>query len=157
MKRQIKRWFHYVRYSNDNGFTMLEVIISFSIFCILASFLPLFFSILLNIDHVENRLQQFEFELFISQLNKEVQGCDYIDVRNGKLYMQSAGEEITVEKYASSVRRLVALRGHELLLQNVKDIKFIEGVSSILITVVDVNDRVYEDQLFPFLQVVDTK
>jgi competence protein ComGF len=105
-------------------------------------------------NHVTNRTQQLEFELFIGQLNTELQGCDYIDVRNGKLYMQSAGEEITFEKYGTSIRRLVQYRGHELILQNIKSVEFSKSQTSINIKVVDQDHFVYEDQLFPFLQVV---
>lgn len=154
MKILMKEKQLFVTHLNSQGFTMIEVIISFSIYCILAAFLPVIFTIILNMNHVTNRTQQLEFELFIGQLNTELQGCDYIDVRNGKLYLQSAGEEITFEKYGTSIRRLVQYRGHELILQNIKSIEFSKSQNSINIKVVDQDYFVYEDQLFPFLQVV---
>jgi competence protein ComGF len=133
---------------------MIEVLLSFSIYCILTAFLPLVFSIILNMNHVTNRTQRLEFELFIGQLNTELQGCDYTDVRNGKLYMESAGEEITFEKYGTSIRRLVHFSGHEVILQNIKSVEFSKSQNSIHIKVVDQDDFVYEDQLFPFILVV---
>lgn len=153
MKIHLKKKPNFVKYLNNQGFTMIEIILSFSIYCILAAFLPLILSIILNMNHVTNRTQQLEFELFISQLNTELQGCDYVDVRNGKLYLQSAGEEITFEKYGTNIRRLVQFRGHELILQNIKSVEFSKTQASITIKVVDYNNYVYEDQLFPFLQV----
>lgn len=154
MKTPLKKKRLFVTPLNRQGFTMIEVILSFSIYCILAAFLPMIFSIILNMNHVTNRTQQLEFELFISQLNTELQGCDYMDVRNGKLYIQSAGEGIIFEKYGTSIRRLVEFRGHELILQNIKSVEFSKSQTSIHIKVVDQDNFVYEDQLFPFIQVV---
>jgi competence protein ComGF len=154
MKTPIKKKQLFATHLNSRGFTMIEVLLSFSIYCILTAFLPLVFSIILNMTHITNRTQRLEFELFIGQLNTELQGCDYIDVRNGKLYMQSAGEEITFEKYGTSIRRLVHFSGHEVILQNIKSVEFNKSQTSIHIKVVDQDDFVYEDQLSPFIQVV---
>jgi competence protein ComGF len=154
MKMPLKRKLSFVTYFNNQGFTLIEMLLSFAIYCILASFLPVVFSIIININHVTDRTQQLEFELFISQLNTELQGCDYVQVKNGKLYMQSLGELVTYEKYGPNIRRLVQFRGHEIVLQNIKSVEFIQNQSNITILVVGNNNDVYEDQLFPFLQVV---
>lgn len=154
MKMLLKRKFSYVTVFNNHGFTLIEMLISFSIYCMLASFLPYVFSIILNMNHVTNRTQQLEFELFISQLNTELQGCDYVEVKNGKLYLQSVGELVTYEKYGPYIRRLVQLQGHEIVLQNIKSVEFRQNQKSISISVIGNNNVLYEDQLFPFLQVV---
>lgn len=154
MRMPLKRKLSYATFLNNQGFTLIEMLLSFSIYCMLASFLPFVFSIILNMAHVTDRSQQLEFELFISQLNTELQGCEYVQVKNGKLYMQSIGELVTYEKYGPNIRRLVQFRGHEIVLQNIKSVTFIQNQSNITILVVGNNNNVYEDQLFPFLQVV---
>lgn len=150
-----KRKFLYVTIFNHQGFTMVEMLVSFSIYCMLASFLPYIFSIILNMTHVANRTQQLEFEIFISQLNTELQGCDYVEVKNGKLYMQSVGDLVTYEKYGPYIRRLVQFQGHEIVLQNISSVEFKQNQHSISIYVIGNNHVIYEDQLFPFLQVVE--
>ncbi len=109
---------------NNKGFTMLEMLFSFSIFCMVASFLPLFFTILFSQNSIDARIQQMEWELFINQLKKEVQASEFSDVVNGDLTLLYGEEIIVYQQYKNLVRRRVDAKGHEVVLQNVQEIRF---------------------------------
>ena len=61
----------YTKALNNKGFTIVEMIISFSAFLFIVSFIPLSFRFLYQDGFVEERLQRMEWEVFIGQAKKE--------------------------------------------------------------------------------------
>lgn len=123
---------------NNQGFTMLEMLFSFSIFCLITSLLPILFQILFTENSIEGRIQRMEWELFVSQLKKEVQASDFVDVVNGKLTLRRGGQIITFEPYQTVLRRRVDGKGHEVVLQNVEMVSFNKDSSELRVEVKDI-------------------
>lgn len=112
---------------------MLEMLFSFAIFCLVASMLPFMFTILFQHHSIDARIQKMEWELFANQLKKEIQASNFVDVVNGELTLINGEETITFQHYQNLLRRRVDRKGHEVVLQNMKDIRFEKRTSSILI------------------------
>lgn len=138
MKIHLRKKSKNVKCLSERGFTMLEMLFSFSIFCLIASFLPLMFTIMFNYESVEGSIQKMEWELFVSQLKKEVQSSDTAEVVNGELTLFHGTQKTSFQQYRNLMRRRVDDRGHEVVLQNVEQVIFEKKGSSIS---VEVNDR----------------
>ncbi|WP_175478028.1 MULTISPECIES: competence type IV pilus minor pilin ComGF [unclassified Bacillus (in: firmicutes)] len=120
----IKTKIQYVNHLNRKGFTLLEILVSLSLLCTTAFFLPPLFSILLKNDYSESRLQEMEWDVFCNQAKKEVRRSTKLEVAGGKLMLTSDVGSVIYEQYGTKLRRRVNLTGHEILLQNINSATF---------------------------------
>lgn len=143
------------RLTND-GFTMIEMLFAMVVFSLFAFLLPSMISIIPNDSKLlDERSQNIEYELFISQLNSELQGSSYINVSDGRLFLKYKGETIIFEQYSNNIRRLVDGKGHEIVLQQVDSVEFSEDGQAISIQVIDLYEQTYQSRLYSFLKSVD--
>jgi competence protein ComGF len=103
---------------------------------------PLFQIILENKD-IDGRLQEMEWDVFCSQIKKEIRISSKVEVISGRLVLTNNNESIYYEKYGSNIRRRVNSTGHETLLQNVSLVTFTRIKNSVEIFVVDVWGKEY--------------
>lgn len=136
---------------NNKGFTMLEMLFSFSIFCMVAAFLPLMFNLLFHNQSIEGRIQDMEWGLFVNQLKKEIQASDYVNIVNGELTIINGEETVTFQKYQNVLRRRVNGKGHEVVLQNVKEIYFQNLGKFFQIQVINLFEQKNEVVIYPFV------
>lgn len=127
----------YVKPYHNNGFTFIEMIFAFSIFLLIVSLFPLVFQLLSQNGFVEERLQRMEWEVFSAQVKQEVRMCDSLKIENNRMLLRKDKESIMYEKYGSSIRRRVDLKGHEIMLQNIQTVTFEEVIKGVRISVVD--------------------
>jgi competence protein ComGF len=109
---------------NNKGFTLLEMLFAFSIFYLIVSFVPVFYKIVINEDSLNQRLSGMEWEVFVSQVKKEIRTSDRIQISGSKLLLEKDGRLILYEKYGENLRRRVDFTGHEILLQQVHSVHF---------------------------------
>jgi len=126
---------------NNKGFTIVEMMIAFSAFLLIVSFIPLCFRLFYHDGFVEERLQRMEWEVFINQAKKEIRMGEGISVENNTLTFLKSGQSIKYEQYGSNIRRRVGLRGHEIMLQNIKTVTFEPVVNGVGISVQDQFDQ----------------
>lgn len=134
----------------EQGFTMLEMLYAFFVFCIIMSLMPLILKTIFT-SGIDNRLQRLEWEVFISQVKKEMRMIDNLYILNGQLFLKEGEEVISYEKYKDKIRRQVNMKGHEVMLQKVKSMKFEQIVNGVKLTVTDLNDHVYEVMLRSYI------
>ncbi|OLS41789.1 competence protein comGF [Bacillus sp. MRMR6] len=103
---------------------------------------PVFQIMFKNIDS-EAQLQAMEWEVFGSQVKKEIRMSSRADVVSGRLVLIKNNESIFYEKYQSNLRRRVNSTGHEIILQNVFEVNFVKQNNSIKISVIDVWGKEY--------------
>ena len=127
----------YMKVSNNKGFTIVEMMIAFSAFLLIVSFIPLSFRLFYHDGFVEERLQRMEWEVFIGQAKKEIRMGEGISVVNNRLTFVKSGQSINYEKYGTNIRRRVGLQGHEIMLQNIKTVTFEQVVNGVRISVQD--------------------
>lgn len=126
---------------NNKGFTLVEMILAFSIFLIIASFIPVSIHMIYANGQVDERLQKMEWEVFIAQVKKEIRMSNGADVNSNHLLLKNDEQIISYERYGQSIRRQVGMKGHEIMLQNVKDVKFEKTIQGIKISVQDIYNQ----------------
>ncbi|MEC1522992.1 competence type IV pilus minor pilin ComGF [Neobacillus niacini] len=142
----------FVKYLNEKAFTLLEVLFAFSIFMIIAFFMLPVLHIILDNNDSTGRLQDMEWDVFCSQIKKEIRISSKADVVSGRLVLTNNNETINYEKYGSNIRRRVNSLGHEILLQNVSSVTFIRINNSVKIIVLDVWGKEYTVVVYPYIQ-----
>ena len=122
---------------NEKGFTLVEMLLSFSMMLLILTFLVMMLQLLFNEN--ERDFNQLEWEVFIQQAKYEAQGSNTISLRNNIVtFARYNGEMVSYEPYQQVIRRRVNGTGHEVLLQNVKSVKY-EATSNGII--IEVNDK----------------
>jgi|SRR4051812_392215 competence protein ComGF len=142
----------FVVFSNEKAFTLIEVLIAFSIFSTIIFFMAPIFHIILNQKSMQIELQGMEWEVFCSQVTKEIATASHAEVLSGKLILTKGSDTILYEMYGSNLRRRVNLTGHEIILQNVSQYSFSIVNNAVKIKVVDLWGREYSVMVFSFLK-----
>lgn len=124
MEKHVTAKLKFAANSNENAFTLVEALFALSIFSIIVFLLAPIFQIIL--DHRDNqiRLQEMEWEVFCSQLKKEIRLSTEAKVESGQLILTKGKDSIIYEKYETNLRRRVNFTGHEVVLQNVSQHTF---------------------------------
>lgn len=136
---------------SEDAFTLIEVLISFSIFTTIIFFMTPVFQIILNNKDTEAILQSMEWNVFSSQVKKEIRLSSRIEVISNRLILTKDTETIQYEKYGSNLRRRVNSTGHEILLQNVSQYSFAILNNAVKIDVTDLWGRKYSITAFPLV------
>ncbi|MFJ5757996.1 competence type IV pilus minor pilin ComGF [Neobacillus sp. NPDC093182] len=142
----------FVMYRNEKAFTLLEVLFAFSIFMTIVFFMVPVLHIVLDNKDSNGRLQEMEWDVFCSQIKKEIRISSKAEVVSGRLVLTNNNETITYEKYGSNLRRRVNSSGHETLLQNVSSVTFIRNNNSVKIIVKDVWGKEYNVVVQSYIQ-----
>lgn len=133
----------YAAYSNEKAFTLIEVLFALSIFTIIIFFMAPIFQIILNHKDSQAELQAMEWEVFCSQIKREIRMSTNAQVVSGRLILTKNLETIQYEKYGSNLRRRVNSTGHEILLQNVSQYSFTIIKNAVKVTVKDLKGEDY--------------
>ncbi|MEH7084754.1 competence type IV pilus minor pilin ComGF [Neobacillus drentensis] len=133
---------------NDDAFTLIEVLISFSIFTTIIFFMTPLFQIILSNKDTEAALQTMEWDVFSSQIKKEIRLSSRAEVISNRLILTKEAETIQYEKYGTNLRRRVNSTGHEILLQNVSQYSFTLIDNAVKIDVTDLWGRKYSVTAF---------
>lgn len=136
---------------NEKGFTLVEMLIAFMAFCMLASFFPLAIQTVTSHKYLDQRNQRLEWEVFLSQVKKETRLSSQVTILGDKLLLQKNGDTILYEKYGSNLRRRVNYTGHETLLQNVASVRFIKASGGFGIYVQDLEQIEYSATIRSFI------
>jgi competence protein ComGF len=136
---------------NSQAFTLVETLFAFSIFTILIFFISPIFHLILNNTDLKERLQIMEWEVFCSQIKKEIRMSDHAEVVAGNLVLTKDNQTIIYEKYNNVLRRRVNNTGHETLLQNVSQVEFTLLNNSISVYVKSKSGKEYTITIYSFL------
>ena len=136
---------------NEKAFTLIEVLIAFSIFTTIIFFMTPVFQIILTNKDTEASLQAMEWEVFSSQIKKEIRLSNRAEVVSGRLILTKDTETIQYEKYGTNLRRRVNSTGHEIILQNVSQYSFTILNNGVKTVVTDLSGREYSVTAFPLV------
>ncbi|WP_235749718.1 competence type IV pilus minor pilin ComGF [Neobacillus bataviensis] len=136
---------------NDNAFTLIEVLIAFSIFSTIIFFMAPIFQIILNTKANDNKLQAMEWEVFCSQIKIEIRLASSVSVVSDRLILNKGTETVQYEKYGTNLRRRVNSTGHEIILQNVSQFSFSVINNTVKVTVTDSWGKEYSVTCYPFV------
>lgn len=110
------------------------------------------FQIISDNKDSSGRLQAMEWDVFCSQIKKEIHISSKAEVISGNLVLTLNNEKILYEKYGSNIRKRVNSTGHETLLQNVSLVTFTRINNSVKITVKDVWEREYSVVVHSYIE-----
>jgi len=101
---------------------------------------------------LETRLQDMEWEVFSSQIKKEIRMSTNAQVVGQTLILADDKGTVSIEKYGNTIRRRVNSKGHEVILQNVSQLTFTELNNGVKITVKDLNGKTYMLTVYSYIQ-----
>jgi competence protein ComGF len=127
----------------NSGFTLTEALLGLAAFCLLAALLPLSFQVFSKVDQGSSRLQTMQWEVFSSQIKKEIRMSQKINPQVNRLFLTRDSDLILYEKSGTNVRRRVNLTGNEILLQNIKSIQFDSIKNGTIVKVEDIWSKKY--------------
>lgn len=137
---------------NEKAFTLIEVLIAFSILSTIVFFMSPVFHILLNQNNMQIELQSMEWEVFCSQATQEITTVSRAEVVSGRLILTKGSDTIQYEKNGTNLRRRVNSAGNEIILQNVAQSSFSIVNNAVRIRVVDLWGHEYSLTAFSFLK-----
>ncbi|NMD71828.1 prepilin-type N-terminal cleavage/methylation domain-containing protein [Bacillus sp. DNRA2] len=144
---KIKTFIKNAALRNNHGFTLVEMLVAFSVFTVIISFVPMMLSTINREKPIEQKLQRLEWEIFISQIKKEIRMSQWVTITPQRLQLEKDGEMIIYERYGTNLRRRVDNKGHEIILQQVQFFQFERLLNGILVTVTDVNGYEYREEI----------
>lgn len=119
---------------NENGITLLETIMSILILSVIMTMLPLVFIAVSAIEKSIDVEENFEWNLFLIQIRKEMKAADLIRGNSENRVILIIGDQrIYYEVHGTSIRRTVNGKGHEVTLQKINKARFaVEGETLVL-------------------------
>ncbi|MBP0724492.1 ComGF family competence protein [Bacillus sp. RG28] len=134
---------------NDSGFTLLETIITFSLLVIIVSISSSSLHPFIQNNIKNDSLNALEWENFIFKLQNDINTGIRVTVSLHRLEVEAADHSISsYEQYQQIIRRQKNGTGHDIALQNIKDLQ-IYPLSFALLTikVTDLKGVTYERNL----------
>ncbi|TYS87552.1 hypothetical protein FZC88_16305 [Rossellomorea aquimaris] len=135
---------------NNNGFTLIEVLLSFTVFCMISLCIPL---IMKGFSTIKNDMvppHYYEWNLFNESLRNEIWRGESIVITPDKISFLVSGESISYEKYNQSIRRRVNNQGHEVVLQSVDSFSFASIIQGVHMDLEFVGGEKVEGEFFYF-------
>lgn len=136
---------------NEQAFTLVEMLFAFLVFTIIIFFISPLLSLFVQHNIPSKRLQEMEWDVFSSQIKKEIRMSTKAQVVNNVLILTEDTGSITIEKYENILRRRVNSTGHEVLLQNIGEVTFTLLPNTVRVAVKDLNQKEYMIDIPSFL------
>ncbi|MBU5594774.1 prepilin-type N-terminal cleavage/methylation domain-containing protein [Amphibacillus sp. MSJ-3] len=115
-KRRMRRLFISSQ-SNEHGFTLIEMLISFSILSFLLLITPTIWTYL----NYQPQTERFSVHQFFHVITDEVQLYQVLGDSHDSLSLQTIDQKhILISKYKDTIRRQVNRAGHEVLMRDVQ-------------------------------------
>lgn len=130
---------------------MVEALLSFSVFLIIASIFPLLLQMVYQSSPMDKRIASMEWGIFLSQLKKEMQKGENVQALENRLRFTVGEDVVTIERYNNQLRRTVNGQGHETVLQNVISSRFSREGRKIFVEVEDVYGNVNKGTVYSFI------
>lgn len=135
----------------EDGYTLLEMLISFSLFLMMMSFVPIMIKMTKEHQETSVSLSTLEWDLFVQQLTSEIRAGHQVECSHQQLtFINDYHQTITYEKYGNMIRRRVNGTGHEVVLQNISSVQFIKVPQGVLIQIKDLEKRLYAERVSLF-------
>ncbi|CAG9619267.1 competence type IV pilus minor pilin ComGF [Sutcliffiella rhizosphaerae] len=129
----------------EQGFTLLEVMISFSLVLLLTALFPILMKSIYHLTEKKDGIHPLELEVFIQQTAREVRNASEISVNGSVVKLTNQiGQLVSFEHYEDKLRRRVDGKGHELMLHGVMSAAFEEVSGGVMIKLKGRDENQYE-------------
>lgn len=141
----------FVKLQNEHAFTLVDMLFALMVFTMIIFLVSPAISMMKQSINLQNRLQTMEWDVFCSQIKKEIRMSTKVQVVDNRLLLTEDVGTVTFEKYENLLRRRVNNTGHEVLLQNVSEVTFTQMPSTINVFVKDLHQREYSANIYSFI------
>ncbi|MGI8380841.1 competence type IV pilus minor pilin ComGF [Priestia megaterium] len=136
----------------EKGFTLVEMLVSFTLFLIIVSFSPIIIPLAKQTYNPDFSMNEMEWEIFVNQLAMEYREAKEVGINATTLTLKMENNQIiTYERYEDKIRRRVDESGHEVVLQHIKNIMYEQQKERLLIRSTDGVNKVREETITTFL------
>ncbi|MFF2595504.1 competence type IV pilus minor pilin ComGF [Priestia megaterium] len=136
----------------EKGFTLVEMLVSFTLFLIIVSFFPIIIPLAKQTYNPDFSMNEMEWEIFVNQLAMEYREAKEVGINATTLTLKMENNQIiTYERYEDKIRRRVDESGHEVVLQHIKNIMYEQQTERLLIRSTDSVNKVREETITTFL------
>lgn len=136
----------------EKGFTLVEMLVSFTLFLIIVSFFPIIIPLAKQTYNPDFNMNEMEWEIFVNQLAMEYREAKEVGINATTLTLKMENNQIiTYERYEDKIRRRVDESGHEVVLQHIKNIMYEQQKERLLIRSTDGVNKVREETITTFL------
>lgn len=138
--------------NREKGFTLVEMLVSFTLFLIIVSFFPIIIPLVKQTYNPDFSMNEMEWEIFVNQLAMEYREAKEVGIHATTLTLKMENNQIiTYERYEDKIRRRVDESGHEVVLQHIKNIMYEQQKERLLIRSTDGVNKVREETITTFL------
>ncbi|MGN1400707.1 MAG: competence type IV pilus minor pilin ComGF [Bacillus sp. (in: firmicutes)] len=127
----------------QSGFTLIEMLVSLMTFILIVSLVIQVLAVVRQHPVESKGLNPMEWELFLLDVKREARLSVSPVAIDDKLAMVQSGRLVSIEQYGTILRRRVNHSGHEILLQNVRDVRFEVASYGIALSVTDLEGQHY--------------
>ncbi|MBZ5478006.1 competence type IV pilus minor pilin ComGF [Priestia megaterium] len=136
----------------EKGFTLVEMLVSFTLFLIIVSFFPIIIPLAKQTYNPDFSMNEMEWGIFVNQLAMEYREAKEVGINATTLTLKMENNQIiTYERYEDKIRRRVDESGHEVVLQHIKNIMYEQQKERLLIRSTDGVNKVREETITTFL------
>lgn len=137
---------------SEKGFTLVEMLVSFTLFLLIVSFFPLIIPLAKQTYNPDFSMNEMEWEIFVNQLAMEYREAKEVRIHATTLTLKMENNQvITYERYEDKIRRRVDESGHEVVLQHIKNIMYEQQKERLLIRLTDGVNKGREETITTFL------
>lgn len=141
MLKILKKKFVYTATNEENGFTLLSMLLTFSVIIIT---LPLLVHIL-KLTFYQNNYDELSLQQFTYFLRDEIHTAIDINVKQNTLELTFPGnDKITIKKYNNQIIRQVNNKGHDVFAREVSNITFVMLDFGVHVTITSLKGAKYE-------------
>lgn len=140
---------------SENGFTLLEMLLSLMIFLLIMFLIPMLLKTVLVWTTTDKTFNEFEWQVFVQQTKMEIKESTELIVCDDLLsFIKNNGQVVTYEKYHDKMRRKVDGSGHEIILQNVNTIHFSPENNGFMMIYVDKNNQHHSERITAIAEIL---
>lgn len=135
---------------NENGYTLVEMLLSISLFSLLIIYLTNMVPLLRYHVYSGEITDQMQWDMFINQVKRELRESDKIELTwsYSRILFWKDGINTLYERHGNRIRRRVESKGHQLILFHIKTFNYEKIPHGIKIIVTHENGRVYEEDIY---------
>ena len=141
--------FAYKALFNQHAFTLIESMFVLWIVVTIFLLFPLMIKTYAHIQRVLTPEETYEWNIFLIQFRKELGISKSYTIENNHIKLLVNNNFVSYEPYGALIRRRVNETGHEVVLRNVKDVKFTEVGHKLQLVVQFLNQTKEEAVLIP--------
>lgn len=122
----------------------MECLISLVVLMGLLIFLQPFLKTVVNIQKHVKKSDYLEVQTGKIQMELEIRACDFIDIKDNRLFYQNNAEgDIIFEQYKEMIRKTSTKKGHQPIMTGVKNVIFEENNGIIQMEVTTLEEETY--------------